>query len=383
VYTDVPSTGKTHTGTRSLKVFGQKHGFSYDVDVSKLDMTRPYRASMWSSSPNGQLYYWVNGVETLISPTASRKVGSWYLLDLPIPALGSGVTSLRIGCYNSSSDPIYLDDFRFQPASALANAYVYDSQSGELTDVLDNNNLATHYEYDAMGRLRKVYRESFDFGRQLASEKRFNYARNQKYTVQASANGNALITSSLPGGIVNQVELGGEVRYTVNIDGCRQRYDLTDTNALVIDGVNITTNQRLADGTLVQRLGDGCILSNVRSAHTVSLGIHDNGYDEIGTYYDLGCETCSDGSYTGRHMFKRADGCGGVVPKSDSEYSTDTNGDCRGYVKGGEETPNTRQCPIVLQGAQYSKRLSSIKAKLADKAAKASLPVKASKFNHK
>jgi YD repeat-containing protein len=54
-----------------------------------------------------------------------------------------------------------LDDFRFQPFLSTTQAYVYDKQSGDLTYVLDNNNLFTRYEYDGMGRLKAVYTEQF------------------------------------------------------------------------------------------------------------------------------------------------------------------------------------------------------------------------------
>ena len=71
----------------------------------------------------------------------------------------SGTGNLVVGCTNGSVGTLYFDDFRFQPTTAATTAYVYDSQTGELTYILGNNNLYTRFQYDAIGRLVRVRKE--------------------------------------------------------------------------------------------------------------------------------------------------------------------------------------------------------------------------------
>ena len=48
-------------------------------------------------------------------------------------------------------------------------SYVYN-EWGELSDILDANNFFTHYEYDDMGRLKSITRETLDNGPVKVSE---------------------------------------------------------------------------------------------------------------------------------------------------------------------------------------------------------------------
>jgi len=54
----------------------------------------------------------------------------------------------------------------WHPIDASMVSYVYDSFSGELSYMLDANNIYSHYEYDAIGRLVRTSREqlNYDFG---------------------------------------------------------------------------------------------------------------------------------------------------------------------------------------------------------------------------
>ena len=174
---DAPSgaTHKVHTGKSSLKLYPYKHGFSYEVDVNKISSTRMYKASLWSTNPNVQAYCRVDGVQHAITATSTKQAGDWFLVELTIPAIGSGHNTLRVGCYNNSASEAYVDDFRFQPIDADATAYVYDNLTGQMTDILNNDNISLHFSYDVYGRLITTYSEKLGAGLVKSVESSYHY----------------------------------------------------------------------------------------------------------------------------------------------------------------------------------------------------------------
>ncbi|MBK7652476.1 MAG: hypothetical protein IPJ20_19530 [Flammeovirgaceae bacterium] len=81
---------------------------------------------------------------------------------------------MEISCEARNATTLF-DDFRVHPLKAAMVSYVY-SPWGELKYILDNNNLFTEYEYDGIGRLTKVYKETFLHGRTKTSETVYHYA---------------------------------------------------------------------------------------------------------------------------------------------------------------------------------------------------------------
>jgi YD repeat-containing protein len=181
-----PNTGIFHTGKQSLLLppHGNK-GFVYTVNTNNLTPGRNYTAGVWvrpgslGTPSNVQLYYSINGTvqaSSISSGSSTKIAGDWALINLTIP--GSAITAgntLEVGCINNDLNiPAWLDDFRFQPLDAQTTAYVYDPFSGELTHILNNNNLYTKYEYDAAGRLVKTYREKLNVGALKVAEQQYN-----------------------------------------------------------------------------------------------------------------------------------------------------------------------------------------------------------------
>ncbi|MDB5124734.1 MAG: hypothetical protein JWP94_2863 [Mucilaginibacter sp.] len=158
----------SHTGIHSLMVPANTNGFTYTVPLTNLSTTpQNYSVVVWVKPSNGasanqtNLYYQVGG-GTVVSPpqTYSKTAAGWYLLEMTVPASAiTGSGNLVVGCRNSSSASVYFDDFRFQPVAAATTAYVYDTQTGELSYILGNNNLYVRYQYDAIGRLVRTYKE--------------------------------------------------------------------------------------------------------------------------------------------------------------------------------------------------------------------------------
>ena len=183
-------SGTAHTGAKSLQINGGQSGFVYRSSVSegKLQAGRKYVARVWVRNStqgtaatlpaNARLYYKVNGqTYTSVAPVAEKQADGWYALQLTVSVPDDALGAVEVGCSNTGNIPLYFDDFRFQPQDGGMTAYVYDPFSGELTHILDNNNIYTRYEYDAVGRLVRTYRETFQYGVAKTSETRYNYAR--------------------------------------------------------------------------------------------------------------------------------------------------------------------------------------------------------------
>jgi hypothetical protein len=161
-------SGSSHTGSYALNVTPGTNGFTGQVELAKLDPNRKdYALSVWvkgsENISNARLYYQVNGGNAIYNtPNLQKSASGWYLLEMRIPGTALSTTNgnLVFGCANlGGSSALLFDDFRFNPVAADINAYVYDQFSGELTYVLNHNNLFVKYEYDNAGRLIKVYKE--------------------------------------------------------------------------------------------------------------------------------------------------------------------------------------------------------------------------------
>lgn len=174
-----------HTGSKSINLAAGTTGLTYQVALSDLDPTRrDYQISVWVKSAdvsNARLFYEVdNQGAQMVTPTFQKTAAGWYLLEMRVPAsaLVSG-NNLVVGCKNiGGAQAINFDDFRFQPFNAPTTSYVYDNTTGQVTYILDNNNLFVKYEYDAIGRLVKVYKEVLGKSAiPLVKEIAYNYAK--------------------------------------------------------------------------------------------------------------------------------------------------------------------------------------------------------------
>lgn len=176
------SAGAFHTGSKSLSLTAGATGFEYKVPIANLTSKRTYIASVWvKNATNGKvtLYYDIDGVAVaapLNSAQSTKKSGDWTLVNLEIPITGGA--QLKVYVKNEGTVTSFVDDFRFHPKNTSAMAYVYDSFSGELTYILDHLNLYTRFEYDAMGRLIRTYKEQFGRAPYKTNEYEQNYGTN-------------------------------------------------------------------------------------------------------------------------------------------------------------------------------------------------------------
>jgi hypothetical protein len=163
----------THTGLAAVQLTTGNKSFVYKP--STLVQNRTYRASVWTNSVNGAIYYNLNNAgDQVTTPISTMKAGNWYQINVEIPV--TTFSSLEVGV-KSASGTVNFDDFRFQPRDATLTGNVYDPVTGSLTFVLDNQNMFTQYEYNDQGLLIKTYNESFKYGKKLVSESKINYRR--------------------------------------------------------------------------------------------------------------------------------------------------------------------------------------------------------------
>ncbi|MNG81703.1 hypothetical protein D3C79_403600 [compost metagenome] len=238
------STGAFHTGSKSLSLAAGATGFEYNVPIANLTSKRTYVASVWVRNvTNGKvtLYYDIDGVAIaapLNSAQSTKKSGVWNLVNVEIPI--SGGTQLKVYVKNEGTVASFVDDFRFHPKNTSATAYVYDSFSGELTYILDHLNLYTRFEYDAMGRLVRTYKEQF--GR--APYKTNEYQQN--YGVTSSTFYNDLIKEDVQKNDCPPNSIGGKINYTVPAGKYSSKISKADANSKAMAEIN-TTGQLLAN----------------------------------------------------------------------------------------------------------------------------------------
>ncbi|MFO0507372.1 MAG: hypothetical protein ACK5YS_00705, partial [bacterium] len=123
---------KAHTGVTSLRAAPGQQAFLFSTGNSQCNT---YRASVWSSQPDGKIKYHVDGgvAQTPLVKNTGRA-GDWYLLEADISGV-SGYDNVRIWCEGGSASQTYFDDFRIHPYQAAMTSYVYNNW-GELTHIL-------------------------------------------------------------------------------------------------------------------------------------------------------------------------------------------------------------------------------------------------------
>ncbi|MEM7551347.1 MAG: PKD domain-containing protein [Bacteroidota bacterium] len=159
-----------HTGTYVMGLTPDSKGFIFQTTIEEAKI---FRISAWTNDVNGKVFYKIdNGSDQYISVDETKKSGDWYLIsgNVTIPAnatVESGVTMLE-------GTIALFDDFRFHPVDAAMTSYVYN-EWGELSHILDQNNLYTRFEYDEIGRLKATFKETFQYGEVEVSRNDYHY----------------------------------------------------------------------------------------------------------------------------------------------------------------------------------------------------------------
>ncbi|MFZ6014321.1 MAG: hypothetical protein ACOYXT_28535 [Bacteroidota bacterium] len=253
-----------HTGHKAVKLTSENTKtlrFSLPAKANKI-----YRASVWTNSPQGRLFYKLNGAtsQAPVVPTAKKQAGTWYLLETNITASQQG--TLEVWC-ETLGGTCHFDDFRVHPADAPMVSYVYNKW-GELSHIIDNNNLYTEYRYDNMSRLKETYRESFQrsYGNEgvvKLGEINYNYGVRFPFTIPISSSTTG-IGQLFPLGtmVINQ----GESQSFTAKESCSTPKFL---RFVVDDQVISQPTVTLFDGTIVDVDGKTISFRNVQSEHSV------------------------------------------------------------------------------------------------------------------
>jgi hypothetical protein len=160
-----------HTGLSSLQVAASGKAISYTFLPEK---SKSYTISVWSKSPNVQFG---SNRGFAFTKTVLGQAGEWYLVEATFTTPGTAPLTAEVWV-EAGSTTTYVDDFRVFPTDAAMVSYVYN-QFGELSYILDGNNLFTQYDYDAMGRLITVSKETFSHGTVITTQQEYKYAGQQ------------------------------------------------------------------------------------------------------------------------------------------------------------------------------------------------------------
>ena len=187
-----------HSGYSSVKAGAGNIALLYKLRLGERGNYKPrtYKASVWIKG-TGQLYYKIYDQGTdpaTVTPAyvstandVQLTINGWNLVSIDIPVTQQDINTSKIieagtgvaGTNNSfaytasTSGTSYFDDFRFHPVSSPMTSYVYNS-FGELTYILDVNNVYTRFEYDNSGKLKAMYKETLS-GEKKISEKELTF----------------------------------------------------------------------------------------------------------------------------------------------------------------------------------------------------------------
>lgn len=151
---------KIHTGEWSYSIGNGLTGLIFYGKANLESVSKKsFRASIWvKQDVTPAIIVANNGTQLLPLRTNKEQFGDWYLLtaDFDVPTI-----DFTISVNNNTGQTIVVDDFRVQPVISAVGSYVYN-EFGQVTAILNNNNIATKYEYDKAGRLKFVYKETPD-----------------------------------------------------------------------------------------------------------------------------------------------------------------------------------------------------------------------------
>jgi YD repeat-containing protein len=222
-----------HTGTGSLEASSGQTVVEYNIPLSEINSwsnTYPlyFYSSVWVYDPQEEFGSNVDcQITGPVSPSNIKtfRTGDWVQLSCMFE-LGSTPTDLiSFSVVNSGSSTTYFDDFRVNPYQAAVMAYTYNN-AGLVTSIINNDNFATKYAYDEIGRLKATYVEK-PTGFAKTSSHEYNYALDETlfYHVTIVENDHGTLENC-----PSTVSPGDDFTFTIVPD---EDYDVTE---VIIDG---------------------------------------------------------------------------------------------------------------------------------------------------
>ncbi|MFZ6013385.1 MAG: hypothetical protein ACOYXT_23790 [Bacteroidota bacterium] len=287
-------TSSAHTGTKAVIAQPSQRAFTYKFIAN----AKTYHVSVWSSQPDAVIKYQLGAGSIQQATVKNRGMAKgWYQLEADI-ATEAGL--LEVWC-EANSVAANFDDFRIHPLTSAMISYVYNSW-GELSHILDNNNLFTEYRYDGMGRLKETYKESFvrpivygDQGVVKTSEIKYNYGSQNPYILTITASQTGPSGQVVPSGNVS-VKQGDNLTFEMKETCANPRLE-----SVTIDGKVVNLQQpshTLADGTVAKISNRVITFEKVLTNHTITAKFLSNVVPgEVRCYHVPGSgDTCYDGT---------------------------------------------------------------------------------------
>ena len=147
-----------HTGSKALSITNGLDAFVVTVDHNG-PVDKMFKISLWAKKGTHQntRITVIGSSQVQHNPAEEVYAGDWVQLNFY-----SAIAPNTQVYVTSNGGSTIVDDFRLHPISSSMNTYVYN-QWDELTHIIGPNNMATQYEYDEAGKLKKVFSEVEDF----------------------------------------------------------------------------------------------------------------------------------------------------------------------------------------------------------------------------
>lgn len=300
--------GLPHTGEKAIRLLnGGGTAFTWTISGTDL-MSDQYVANVWRRPFYGgaaELYAKADGQDLAVTSSSLGTGGTSYqLMELRID-VPPGTNTLEVGCrWAGHSNPdawVRFDDFRVYPLDASMTSYVYN-QYGELSHILDANNLYSRFEYDEMGRLKRTYQETLQYGENLVSDIKMRYARSNAFSSNISSNK------------TDGVSLLGDVEflYLANEEITLKYDDCSEDLRITIDGIELNQPTMKIGGTLFTLSGTTLRLEQIKGSHALDINITAKpGYVPEDELFACNCNQDGNGDNTGFQTCLISDGCGG------------------------------------------------------------------------
>ena len=173
-----------HTGYYYIQINGGEGG---NPGVKLSSAAKKYKVSVWVHKNSTNAILGMSGTtlpdnipvnsSEVMNSTNSKLFGEWYLFSTVFNSPSSTLDGLYFYLNCSGVGNIaYFDDFRVQPIGSSVSSYVYDPITDALNYILNNDNIATKYDYNDAGNLKATYKET-ETGFKKVSEHNQGYAR--------------------------------------------------------------------------------------------------------------------------------------------------------------------------------------------------------------
>lgn len=173
---EITNNGTRHSGRHALKFLqnalidlGHSLFPPQAIDGFVIQKDKKYVVSCWRKvtsngtvpPASGMIVRWSNSAfhtKELVAKTPA--IDGWVLYEAEFTVLSNPGTGLTTEATLFIPDNTIIDDFRLMPANGNMKGYVYDAMHRRIAASLDENHMATFFEYDAQGKLVRVKKET-------------------------------------------------------------------------------------------------------------------------------------------------------------------------------------------------------------------------------